>query len=329
MNRKSYTLIAILLFTIVFASCNNTDVLVEPSDFAISIDTLKTYKVGDTLQFSIKGGFVDQIVFFSGELVKDYNNSSRTVSAGKPKLVFQTARPQGVLNGPDSLRLMISTNLKGYDSINVVSANWTDITNRNAKWPSAISSTFVTSDSIDLSDFNNLSDSINIAFLAKGKKVLTGKQSRWQINNLTLGNFLPDGTVTPLFSTFDNTGWSQVSMKNSTFAWNVGTWGVSGKSRTLNSSGITIRTSYPIEFNPGSGVNVDDNVDWLITSTVNLKKVTPDIGITLKNAMNLTMTNYSYIYKKPGNYTITFVASNVKGVEMKRVVRQVRIKILP
>ena len=224
---------------------------------------------------------------------------------------------------------MISTNLKGYDSISVVSANWTDITGRNSKWPTAISSTFVTSDSLDLSDFNNLSDSINIAFLAKGKKVLTGLQSKWQISNLTLNNFLPDGTITPLFSTFDNTGWSQVSMKNSTFAWNVGTWGISAKSKTTNSSGISIRTAYPIEFNPGTAVNVDDNVDWLITSAVNLKTVKPDVGITLKNAINLTMTKYSYIYKKPGIYTITFIASNIKGADSRRVVKQIQIKILP
>jgi hypothetical protein len=243
------------------SSCTD-NIVDEPSDFNVSIDTLKTYKTGDTLEFKIAGGFADQIVFFSGEKGKEFANLNRKSVAGAPKLVFQSSIGQGNINDHESLRLMISSNLNGYDSTAVVNATWTDITDR-AKWPSSISSSFTVSDSINLSDFNS-SEKINIAFRYRGLKAIQAVQSKWQISNLSLTNILMDGTNVPLFSTFDNTGWAQVSLKNLAIAWNVGTWGVSANTSLTNTSGITITKVYPIEINPGSVYDVADNEDWLV-----------------------------------------------------------------
>jgi len=317
-------LIAISAFVSVLTSCS-TDILIEPSNFDISIDTTRIYKVGDTLKFIISGGNANQITFFSGELGSQYSNLGRTTSLGTPKLVFQTLLNQG---SPvtDSLRLMISSNLKGYDSISVVQANWIDITARNTKWPSDVSTKFTISDSINLSDFNNVSDSINIAFRFIGKEAISPTlQAKWQISNLTLTNITSDGNSFPLFSTFDNTGWVQVSIKNQANAWDVGNWNMSAKNSKTNSSGVTIRTAYPITLNPGSAANDD----WLITSAINFKSVKPDEGTTIKNLANLTLTDYQYIYSKPGTYTITFVGANLNLNESKKVVRQITIKVLP
>jgi hypothetical protein len=331
----------LLLAVIFFTSCNKNDIT-QPDGFTVTT-TNTTYKVGDTAVFNFTGN-PNQIVFFSGEIGKNYAFANRNIVAGIPKLVFQTNMTQGILPNNDSLRLYVSSNLKGYDSASVVAATWTDITARNTKWPTALSTTFVTSDSIALDDFNT-ADSINIAFRAIGKKYPTAAQRKWQIQNLTLTNFLSDGNAYALFSTFANTGFVQANIKNNPApslssinynAWNVGQAGVNANNGTLiinskvcNSNGIPIQTAYPITFDPSSANNIDENDDWLITSAINLKTVKPDVGTVIKNALAVTLTSFSYKLTKAGTYTATFVASNNGKNDQKQVVRQVQITVVP
>lgn len=334
---------SVLLFTVLIISCKKTEIA-QPDDFAVN--TIKTtYRVGDTTVFNFTGK-ADQIVFFSGEAGKAYANASRIVEAGSPKLVFQTNMTQGNLPSNDSLRLYVSTNLKGYDSANVVNATWTDITTRNTKWPTTLSTNFIISDSIGLTDFNT-ADSINIAFRATGKKYATAAQRKWQMQNLTLTNFLNDGSATPLFSTFTNTGFVQANIKNNPLpnllvantnfqAWNVGENGINANNTTTvvfgkacNSNGVAIQTAYPLSFDPSSAVNIDENDDWLITSAINLKRVKPDVGAVIKNALALTLVNYNYKFTKAGIYNITFVAQNNNLDIQKQVIRQMQITVTP
>ncbi len=312
-------------------------------DFAVTADKA-SYKAGDTATFTFFGN-PQFIVFYSGEAGKNYDNRNRLSSEGKPKLFFQANMTQGVLTNPDSLRLYVSANLKGYDSANVVNATWTEITGRNTKWPTTLSTTFVNSDSIDLSDFNSY-DAVNIAFRATGKKYTAAAQRKWQIQGLTLTNFSPDGLVTPLFSSFNNTGWVQANIKNnpapnisssSNFhAWNVGQAGVNALNSTLviggkacNANGVAIQTAYPITFDPGTAVNVDDNEDWLITSAINLKTVRPDVGTTIKKATDITLKSYRYRFATPGTYTATFVAQKQPPDTKTEVVKQITITVTP
>jgi len=200
----------LVLTSIISVACNKYDENVAPDNFQVT--TEKTdYKVNEKVTFNFNSG-PDMIVFYSGEPGKRFENHERTLQAGTPKLVFQTAMQQGLIPNNDSLQLLVSSDLKNYDSAGVLAATWTDITSRNTKWPTALSATYTTSDSINLSDFNN-ANSINIAFKAIGKKYATAAQRKWQMQNLTLTNFSDDGTVTPLFSTFANTSWVQVSTK--------------------------------------------------------------------------------------------------------------------
>ena len=342
MKNKRFSLLLSSIALIGLYSCNKYDGIDTADNFNVSTSKL-TYKAGDSVLFNFNTG-PDEIIFYSGEPGKKYENKSRFQLPGVPKLVFQSSMQQGVLVNNDSLRLMVSSNLKGYDSASIVNATWTDITSRNTKWPTALTTSYTISDSIVLDDFNN-ADSVNIAFRFIGKKYAVAAQRKWQIQNLTLTNFLADGSSNPLFSTFANTGWVQASLKNNStpgfMAWNVGTWNVSAANSILNTNGITIKTAYPIQFDPGTAVNVDDNDDWLITSGVNLKKVRPDIGVTVKNEVNTAFTGmtylyapglyakYLYIFSKPGVYNVTFIAKNLNGDKVTEVIRQVQLTITP
>ncbi|MBC7588131.1 MAG: DUF5017 domain-containing protein [Chitinophagaceae bacterium] len=341
MKQYRYHIAVLTMLVTAVIGCKKVDID-SPDGFSITTDKA-IYKAGDTALFNLSGT-ADMIVFFSGEAGKNYDNRNRAVLAGIPKLVFQTNMQQGVLLNNDSLRLYVSTNLQGYDSANVVNANWTDITSRNTKWPTVLSSTFVISDSIALTDFNT-SDSINIAFRATGKKYATAAQRKWQLQNLNLTNFLADGSTTSLFSTFSNTGWIQANIKNNPVpsltttnyqAWNVGQAGINASnaplvisSKACNSNGIPIQAVYPITFDPSAVTNVDDNDDWLITSAINLKTVKPDVGIAIKKPVDVTLKTYKYRFATPGTYTLTFIAQNQRLDEKKEIVRQVQITVTP
>ena len=343
MKRNIIYPIVTLISLMMFSNCTKTTVE-SPDNFDVTTSKA-IYKVGDTIKFLLSGN-PDQVIFYSGEVGMKHENTERTLGTGTAKLVFQTSLQKGVLTNGDSLRLLVSSNLKGYDSVSIVKATWTDITSRNTKWPAAISTAFTTSDSINLTDFNN--DSINIAFRYKGKKSATVTQQKWLIQGFSLVNILPDGTKTGLFappqiaggtaaSAFANTGWVEASLKNNTLpgfnAWNVGTANTSASKAVKNPNGISIVTAYPITFDPGLTTGNDDNDDWLITSKVNLKQVKADFGVPIKNAVALTLTKFNAVpasyYKIPGTYTATFVAFNLDIAKTQKVVRNVTFTVTP
>lgn len=323
-------------------ACNKYNDIESPADFQVSTDKLE-YKVGDSVLFNFNSG-PNQIIFYSGENGKRYENRSRSMLAGTPKLVFQASMQQGVLSNLDSLQLMISENLQSYDSAGIANAAWKNISARNTKWPVALSTSYTTSDSIDLSDFNNASK-VNIAFRVKNGKYANAAQRKWNVQGVTLTNFLPDGTSSVLFNTFAGAGWVQASLKNNStpgfMAWNVGTAGFSASNAVTNTSGITIRNAYPVTFDPGTAVNVDANDDWLVAAAVDLKAVRPDLGTTIKNDINGAITGFSYLYqpgvygrylyifRTPGVYNVTFVGSNFNNNRKEEVVRSVRLTINP
>ncbi len=330
-------------FALLLFSCQKVHVD-TPSDFDVVSDK-STYKAGDTARFSFSGR-ADLVTFFSGEIGRKYENRNRNAADGIVRLTFQSNMTQGLLANPDSLKLYISSNLKGYDSTNVVNANWIDITNRNSKWPATLSTTFISSDTINLSDFNN-TDSVNIAFRVMNRQYATSAQRRWQIQNLLLTNTLTDGRVTNLFSTFANTGWVQTNIKNNPspnltavtnnfHAWNVGEAGVNAlnsrliiSSRACNSNGVAIQTAYPITFDPSTAINTSENDDWLITSAVSLKKTNPDVGIGIKRATDPTLISYRYRFSTPGTYVLTFIAQNQALSINKEVIKQITITVTP
>ncbi|WP_207495755.1 DUF5017 domain-containing protein [Aridibaculum aurantiacum] len=343
--KKKYLNIGLSIAVVAtMTACTKYDALVAPDDFQVTTEKT-TYKVGDSVIFNFNTG-PNQITFYSGEMGKRYENRERTMMAGNPKLVFQTSMQQGLLANPDSLQLLVSTNLRGYDSANIVNATWTNITSRNTKWPTTLATTYVTSDSISLADFNDAS-SVHIAFRVKNNKYATSAQRKWNVQNLNLTNFLPDGTNSFLFNNFANTGWVQASLKNNStpgfMAWNVGEGGFSSSNNSVNSHGITIRSAYPITFDPGTATNVDENDDWLITSPVDLKTVRRDVGVTIKNDINGAFNGFTYVYnnepgiyakylyffRTPGVYNVTFVAGNYNNDKQHQVVKHLQLTITP
>jgi hypothetical protein len=325
MKKNIKTAILAALSFVFWTACTEEHTIVlEPSDFDVKT-AASTYKVGETVQFDLAGN-PDVITFYSGELGSKYENRMRTQLAGAPKLLFQAQMQQGKFSNGDTLQLLVASNVKSADSASLIGATWTDITNRNTKWAKTMSTTFVASDTIDLADFNT-AESVSLAFKVIGKKDTSVAQRKWSIQNLVVNNNLPDGTVTPVVSTFANAGWIQLSTKNFAYAWDVGTPNVSGVTALKNTSGGTIRTAYPITFEPSTTKGTDDNEDWLISSPINLKTVKADAGFVVKNTTSAPQTNYKYVFKKAGVYTVNFVGLNANITDKKEVVKQIQVTI--
>jgi hypothetical protein len=318
--------ITVCIMIVCLVSCKKDDIPGAPDDFSVSPNN-DNVTAGQAVQFNLSGT-ADIIIFYSGEMGKKFAFKDRLKEAGVNIMTFQSAMTQGVLPGLDSMQLLISENLGGYDAENISKATWTDITSRNTKWPTALSATFTTSSSIDISDFNQ-ADKINIAFRFAGKKNSAAAQRKWQIQSLTLSNVLSDGTNTTLFSNFDNAGWVQCNVKNNLNAWNVGEWNVNASNSINNKSGIPIRTAYPITFDPGTAVDTEDNEDWLITSAIDLKTTKPDAGTVIKNAVNTQINSYNYIFKTPGTYTVTFYAVNAGADGSNGVAKELQVTVNP
>jgi len=349
MRNKLLILVTVTFIMGLHVGCSKKiSTLDTPSDFNVMLNSY-TYKVTDTVTFNLSGN-PDEIILYTGEPGRQYQNRNRYLAAGVNKLSFSSFMLQGRSKFPDSsLQLLVTTNLGGrYDSTGVANATWDTLT-QLVKWPDSTGSTYINSGLIDVSKYNSY-NSVNFAFNYMGKLDSKNWQRKWSIQNFNLVNILPDSSAWGLFtipilgtatgvessasfpnttypSTFAGTGWVEVDMLNKKNAWNVGTWNISSTDSVRNSSGVGITNKYPIVFDPGNKPNTPSNNDWIITSAVNLKHVYPDVGAVIKNTITPSLSNYQYVFVKPGVYTVTFIASNINVNTNNSVVRQVTITV--
>jgi hypothetical protein len=296
--RNNIYIITALIGLIAIQACNKHEVEVP----AFDVTTAKTtYKPGEAITFNISGN-PDLLVFFSGEPGKKYENVNRTHADGQPILNFVTSAQNGTQI--NSLAVLISTDFNGmYNPSGIAAATWTDITSR------AVLSTGtanVASGNIDLSDFAG-AERVFLAFKFTGQQSATSAQRQWTIQNFVLNNVLTDGTIFPLFANTSAPGWIAIDVKNP-----LATWTVSASQLLIN----------------GGAINSADNEDWVVSSGINLKTITPDFGTPIKDFTSL-LPAYTYKYTTAGTYTATFLGSTNNIYGKKEIVKTVQLTIAP
>jgi hypothetical protein len=280
-----------------------------------------TFKTTDTIVYQLSG-LPDVITFYSGAVGQRYEFKDRTTANGTPQLQFTSLRANGTQT--NSLQLMLSTDFKGVvaksktitgvitrdttaTNANIASANWTDISNR-AAWSTG---TAMSSGVINLSDFATQGKPVFIAF--KYKAIAGSIQNKWTISALSLNNVLEDNTVytqanfaasnqsianygvnTPglgWLSTYDE------SLNANKYGW-VYTTGIGAAGSLVITGAATVPTATaPAEA-------------WAIMGPVDLRKVSPDAGVAIKEITAIVRTYISTVSYPAGKYTATFVASN-------------------
>ena len=144
---------------------------------------------------------------------------------------------------------------------------------------------------------------------------------RYQVKNFNVAN-VADGFTYQTMST-GNAGWSVFDCNapigtdpyNSTGGnTNNTTWNIQNAS---NDSRIYIGYSCKI--------NSDD---WVITKNIDLTSVSPDLGTGIKSYSDDKIKEYSQVYNNPGTYTVSFIAINSLYTNSKRVVKELKVKIV-
>lgn len=308
-------IVLVLLFS---AGCE--EYIIETPDFNVTVmDSIDVVaKVGQPVTFKFAGN-PDIIYFYSGEIGKRYDYTERASSAGTPSLQFTTLREKGVQEG--SLQLLVSQDFPGItvnqDSItklNIVSSNWTDITER----ATLSTGTNTNSGIVDLTDFaTNKPVFIAFKYLAWAGSI----QNKWTISSLLVKNTLSDGTVYTLANTtsaaINNYGVSTIYSPGWVY------YNISGiYNWWLSSNKIIIAGA-------SSATSATDSAEaWAIMGPLDLRKVSPDVATYIKK-MDERIESYDYTYKTAGEYTASFVGSinNIYG--KNEVVKQIRIKVNP
>lgn len=310
-------LIIICAGLIVINACRSHDVVAP--DFDVTT-TKKTFKIGDTILFQFSGN-PNYLSFYSGEQGKIFENKDRIQAKGVSKLQFTSARANGTQ--ANSLQLLYSTNFPGITAgdttltkTKLTGATWTDITSRATLSTGASTASGV----IDLSDIAAGGKPIFLAFKYLGA---TGSiQNKWTITNLTVTNTLPDANVYTIanlnttaianygVSTIFPPGWVGYKILNN-FSWVVS----AGSSLVITGATTVANATNPAE-------------SWVIMGPVDLSRVSPDIGVSLKD-QTTTVANYTYVYKTAGTYNVTFRAANSNTYGLQEVVKQMQLTITP
>lgn len=302
------------------ASCSKS-LSIGDETFDVQIEKT-SFAAGDTAKFSFAGN-PDVISFYSGEVGKRYEYRGRTSADGTPLLRFRTIRANG--SQDNSLSLMVSNNFEGAlvgdtaaTITRIINAAWTDITSRATF--STGGSSAVVSGNIDLSDFSSQSKPVFIAFKYNG---YTGSaQNKWTVDSFTVRNTLADGTSYVIANmnafniSYTNYGVATFSpgffacKVSNNYNWNIG-------STSLVITGAT-----------SAGAATAPSEAWVITGPIDLKKVTPDMGVQVKNFSRSTADlKYNYPYNTPGEYNAVFSGGKVSIDESQYSTKYFRIVV--
>jgi hypothetical protein len=284
-----------LFCAIAFAACEKQ---LDTDKVNFEVTTNKTtYKVGDTVTFKFAGN-PDNITFFSGEEGYKYEFRSRIKATGKPQFQFTSYAQFGVQT--NTLQVLASTDFSGIVDQNIANGGWKDITNLTTL---STGTDNTASGVVDLTQF--IGDKpLYLAYHFVGQAGTT--QRTWTIKNFSVQNKLNDG---PLVSVADQitAGFTQISLKNPSAVW------------VIAADNIKIT---------GGNTTSLENDDWVVSKPLNLDKVSPDVGVALKN-ITTKMTSYPYIFTKAGTYKITFLATNATVNKSESVVKELTITVEP
>jgi hypothetical protein len=298
---------------VLFSSCENE--LMQEVSFDVAVEPAAGLAITDTLVTAVKGSYIN--FNFSGEpdfISMSYDHFTSSYS----ELIFSTMAAWGT-HTENSLSVYVSDEFQGLaldsfalDSTAIADHSWTDI-----------------------STLSNLPTSVNVKKQAvidmnayRGKNVVIAfhyhpvtsddLQPSWQIFDLNLRNSLvPDSSLfstnlaaTMGFSPFDMMTSDSTAYKSESVA---GVW-------YINNPAL-------MEIKRSSRYAALNN-DWLISKpfAVPLGKTEASDAIPVKNTSNY-VESYSYKFEKPGEYIISFKASNVNYQHKSSVVKTVKVLI--
>lgn len=266
-----------------------------PASLSVLPDKVEC-KAGEPITFSLTGNNANNVVFYSGESGHNFDFRERFYADNDMVVNFSTWVRYGEIY--QNLQFLVSNDFNGiYDEGSVEAANWIDLSDKFT-FSSGVDRT--PSGEVSLKEYagDDPNAQLYVAFRYRDNE--KPRQNNWIIRTITLDLISPEG-VRSSSAAMSTMGWKVVDFKNPAVTWNIS-----------SSTQILI----------DGGTNQPENDDWVISKAFNLRKGTPDKGVSLNS---VTSRDYIYTYNTPGTYKAVFDwydGSNYSQVKLNIVVKE-------
>ena len=266
-----------------------------PASLSVLPDKVEC-KAGEPIIFSLTGNNANNVVFYSGESGHNFDFRERFYADNDMVVNFSTWVRYGEIY--QNLQFLVSNDFNGiYDEGSVEAANWIDLSDKFT-FSSGVDRT--PSGEVSLKEYagDDPNAQLYVAFRYRDNE--KPRQNNWIIRTITLDLISPEG-VRSSSAAMSTMGWKVVDFKNPAVTWNIS-----------SSTQILI----------DGGTNQPENDDWVISKAFNLRKGTPDKGVSLNS---VTSRDYIYTYNTPGTYKAVFDwydGSNYSQVKLNIVVKE-------
>lgn len=247
-----------------------------PASLSVLPDKVEC-KAGEPITFSLTGNNANNVVFYSGESGHNFDFRERFYADNDMVVNFSTWVRYGEIY--QNLQFLVSNDFNGiYDEGSVEAANWIDLSDKFT-FSSGVDRT--PSGEVSLKEYagDDPNAQLYVAFRYRDNE--KPRQNNWIIRTITLDLISPEG-VRSSSAAMSTMGWKVVDFKNPAVTWNIS-----------SSTQILI----------DGGTNQPENDDWVISKAFNLRKGTPDKGVSLNS---VTSRDYIYTYNTPGTYKAVF-----------------------
>lgn len=293
-----------------FAACDPDSVDSADFNFTVENNTKEVY-VGESVTFALDGN-PDYIVFYSGEHGNRYKDKDRTSAALESVNLSTTIKQQyysgGIYKG-QLLYAYVSEDFDGaYTKESIDAASWTELTGAEEgqmKYPTCLTtSTETVQSTIDFSAYKDKRFYLAFRYQIPANPEATQNQPRVDVKPLSIEKVTTEG--------------QRIEMKNVLQEFSFRYIQKIGK---LTGNLSSDETGLLIQPNSGIGAQLDI---WAISQKMNLTAVSPDMGVPIKS-LSSKISSYTYTYAQPGEYTVTFVASNANMWNDEQVVKEMKM----
>lgn len=344
----------LFVFLFMMTGCE-TDLVVDTPTFDVSVGST-TVPAGQEILFSFTGQ-VDNIAFYSGELLKDYAfKDGRVVDvANEGGFVSFTSAVTGG-SQENQLAVLYSTDFDGnYDNLaSIRNATWNDVT---GSFTLGTSATFKASGNLDISQWLTSGNPIYFAFKYINRpQVENGWSRTWMIENFAVTSKKQLGTMNlticnllyanfrivdenpenaPARSVLTNTRISLLGNiykdpNDPVYDPENPIYDPENPIYDPESAEYDPSAVLPVfvPYDPDSPWNDPLSENWAVSGPIYADKIDlgPDLATPLKNKETQS-EGYAYTYTTPGTYTAYFIASNNSIDATRQIVKKIELTI--
>lgn len=323
MKNYRFAITALLAAACLAVACEE-DILRDVEECYITLDTENTYTVGQEVKFNIKGN-PDYIYFFPGDTSHQYEYRDRTTVAMEDletcKLVIDYYAAYGLAGALDVYASKTFEGLNGYDA------------------------------DADLATMRAIEASMDENKQIPGWDKLRydeGDSQKWTTQEYDITDYADSFCLafhwnTPAFDQTQRTYWINFSVKTKFKGYDEVITSGANRGLGLKTLNMNLEDPYAVGNNDswmhlagahhiimkGIGANkLNYTINaWAITTAQPLNHVSPDTGFSVKAAAD-DITEYGYVYEKPGTYEATFMITNGNYQGSERKIQKMTINII-